>query len=342
MSILRRRPAFTLVELLVVIAIIGVLVALLLPAIQAARETARRTQCTNHLKQIALAFQLHHDNQKHFPSGGWGWWWVGDPDRGTGKNQPGSWIYQIFPYMEEQALYDLAGDGQPNTITPEQRTGAVKAMETPVEVMNCPSRRPAIAYPHPLGATGYIKNAKSNLLASRTDYASNGGDSAVFWGGATEMPATYVQADAGTNFVPHDRMIKSNGITCQRSEIGFKDITDGNSHTYLVGEKYRNPDQYDTGLDISDDHPITCADDFDNHAWAGVPGTDATDDGIRFLAPLQDTPGVVEYWRFGSAHPGGWNAAFCDGSVRFLSYDITEQVHLNQANRRDGNVVDAG
>src|SRR5262249_15837304 len=142
-----KRRAFTLVELLVVIAIIGILVALLLPAVQAAREAARRAECLNHLKQIGIGFLNHEGSKKILPGAGWSPWYVGDPLWGSGRKQPGGWMYQILPYIEEQALYDMTGDGQKTVMTPQQKAASVLMQQTPVSAFNCPSRRPARALP---------------------------------------------------------------------------------------------------------------------------------------------------------------------------------------------------
>src|SRR6185295_13979573 len=141
-----RRPragwGFTLVELLVVIAIIAILVGFLLPAVQQAREAARRIQCANNLKQIGLAALNHESANKFYPSNGWGWAWVGDPDKGVGPTQPGGWIYNVLPYLEQQALHD-SGAG----LTGAAKSAALAKMTTtPVAAFNCPSRRKAIAY----------------------------------------------------------------------------------------------------------------------------------------------------------------------------------------------------
>src|SRR5262245_9981649 len=112
-----RQLAFTLVELLTVSAVISMLAAILLPAIQSAREAARSIQCKNNLKQLALAALNHHNGQGHFPTGGWGWYWLGDPDRGFGKDQPGGWMFNLLPYCEQAQLYQLASDGDPYTLT---------------------------------------------------------------------------------------------------------------------------------------------------------------------------------------------------------------------------------
>src|SRR5688572_16329544 len=143
----RSSTAFTLIELLVVVAITGILVALTLPAIQSAREAARRTECKNNLKQLALGALNHHDAHGHFPTGGWGWYWVGDPDRGYGKDQPGGWIFNALPYCEEGLLHDLAADGMPDDLSRVQRVGAAQVIQSPLSIVNCPSRRPTTIYP---------------------------------------------------------------------------------------------------------------------------------------------------------------------------------------------------
>ena len=128
---------FTLVELLVVIAIIGILVALLLPAVQAAREAARRNQCQNNLKQIGLGFLNHESTHKFFPSGGWGYLWTGDPDMGTGEKQPGGWAFSVLPYLEDANTF-LIGAGLPAA---DKRKALVRQKTQPVPMFYCPSRR---------------------------------------------------------------------------------------------------------------------------------------------------------------------------------------------------------
>jgi prepilin-type N-terminal cleavage/methylation domain-containing protein len=249
-----RRAAFTLVELLVVIAIIGVLVALLLPAVQAAREAARRAQCSNQLRQVAVAWQLHHDAHKFFPSGGWGYAWIGDPDRGAGKKQSGSWAYSCLPFLEANAIYQM-GKGATGTA---KRDALTELARTPLAVFYCPSRRSPRAYNNAdvgLGPNINYNFGNPDTLA-RSDYAANlGPRAAPSFGDPPNISSQWgsgpnpTDAAQGKGFIvdTFDAFRYIQGVAYQRSQIELKHITDGASNTYMVGEKYVNPDFYEGG-----------------------------------------------------------------------------------------------
>ncbi|TWT90492.1 hypothetical protein Mal64_08830 [Pseudobythopirellula maris] len=343
---------FTLVELLVVIAIIGILVALLLPAVQAAREAARRNQCKSQLKQLALGSLNHHDVQGFFQSGGWGWGYVGDPDFGFGEDQPGGWVFSTLPFVEEQQLYDLSGNGAIHDATgrrPDrtQLEFATEVVQSIVSITNCPTRRQPILYPRNDGA-GTLRNARTPLDTSRMDYAMNSGhaynefpDGSAFQAG----PATYASADINTYNAQVDQELKRegpngsplySGISFGRSEISLRKITDGTSHTYLIGEKALPVANYSNGADRGDNETWCTGFNNDNFRKTGrlVGGE------IVEATPVSDTNTAAEnHGRFGSAHPGVWLAALCDGSVHAVSFDIDWQIHRDLGNRTDGNVA---
>jgi len=345
----RRRSAagFTLVELLVVIAIIGVLVALLLPAVQAAREAARRQQCGNNLKQLALAAINHHDAQKIFPTGGWGWFWVGDADRGFNKDQPGGWVYNVLPFMEQQSLYKLAGDGDRQKISQAQLDGTLRVLKTPLDMMWCPSRRTQNVRPKPVDGSFYAWNSARGtepIVAARSDYAINAGDRNLTYSekfpGGTSPGSPKTNYDVATNFLwawnPQGQPLKPtspnvpeytwrdvlSGISFQRSEVSIQHVSDGTTHTYLIGERYINPDDYETGIDGAD-----------NETWC----TGFNNDNFRcgFDLPELDRAGIAHSNRFGSAHPAGWFVSWCDGHVELMSFDVEKLVHRGNANRAD-------
>jgi prepilin-type N-terminal cleavage/methylation domain-containing protein len=335
---------FTLVELLVVIAIIGILVALLLPAIQAAREAARRTECKNHLKQLGLASQMHHDTHKFFPSAGWCDWWVGCPDAGYGEKQPGSWAYSLLNYIEESAR---AGVGQGYKCGDDNSKKAIGEMlGTPVSIFYCPSRRTAKGYPY--GNTQNTNFIPPPVMA-KTDYAGNTGDLGsnntddqcnaqvkTLEQGATYKFWKYSGRAFAINMAPltNNRPVGQTGVIFQRSQIPMRQITDGTAFTYLIGEKNLNPNSYEDGTAGNDDQSMYNGYDRDNLAMA------ANRPGVKY-PPVADNPAFTEAWRFGGPHSGGWQVVFCDGSVHFISFDIDLTSHARLANRQDGEVIDA-
>jgi prepilin-type N-terminal cleavage/methylation domain-containing protein/prepilin-type processing-associated H-X9-DG protein len=342
---------FTLVELLVVIAIIGILVALLLPAIQAAREAARRTECKNHLKQLGIASQLHVDTHRFFPSGGWGDWWVGCPDMGAGKDQPGSWAYQLLGYIEESSRAGVGKGfkcGDPNS-----RAEIGKMVSTPISIFYCPSRRPAQGYPY---VNTNNVNFEPPAVMAKTDYAGNIGDFAFGGMGTDPGPKkledapTYVWKFSGDKFIADMRALSGNpsfngltGVVFQRSEIKISHITDGTTHTYLIGEKNLDPNHYLSGEALNDDQSMYNGHDKDNlrSTFVWFPGFE--EQGAPKVPAEPDTPGKkFAEWNFGGPHSGGWQVVFCDGSVRFINYDMNPTIHGYFGNRKDGNVINLG
>jgi prepilin-type N-terminal cleavage/methylation domain-containing protein len=329
------RRAFTLVELLVVISIIGILVGFLLPAVQAAREAARRTQCMNHVRNLALGFQQHLADHKFYPSGGWGWFWMGDPDRGFNHDQPGSWSYNVLPYIEGSTLHDLGHDNNfgSTSFSATKLNGNAVAARTVVDIFNCPSRRPAQLWP----CVVYTKQGEQvyncapvgyTTVTNRSDYAVNGGSQWVMWGGGPNPTQAYAAPPAGFS-----DMTANDGIGCQRSEVSDIDVRDGLSNTYMLGEKYHNPTDYATGNDFGDDHSIFAADDFDRFCWAF---SDPTKSAPANNPPMHDQPGFADFQRWGSAHLDIFNVALCDGSTRPISYGIDPTLHAHLASRDDG------
>ena len=230
------------VELLVVITIIGILIALLLPAVQAAREAARRLQCTNNLKQIGLACLAHEQSHNFLPTGGWGTVWAGEPTRGFDERQPGGWLYNILPYMEQQSLHDLGIDqGIDGTAS---RPAFTQRVSTPVAALICPTRRTAVAFPYPLAALlPYSTFRRQPTMVGRSDYAASGGDTS--YTRCDRLP------DHARGRRRHDRRAVellpgyyTTGIVYRRSKVKMADIKDGATNTYLAGEKYINPDHY--------------------------------------------------------------------------------------------------
>jgi prepilin-type N-terminal cleavage/methylation domain-containing protein/prepilin-type processing-associated H-X9-DG protein len=367
----RARAGFTLVELLVVIAIIGILISLLLPAVQAAREAARRAQCVNHLKQLGLGCLNHESAVKTFPTGGWAFCFLGHPDLGVGITQPGGWMFNILPYIEESTLYK----NQQGLTGTTLQSAALTLVQTPLEAFYCPSRRPVQTYPvvtTPI-PTDYgaivpgLVPAQAEIIydtsapttrtmltgmtaAARSDYVGNSHNwlnlqdfaadsvmgplltTALLTGSA----AAQTSLSAATN-VEHLKALIANtdvgrgGIFIPMGQVTIAQVSDGTSNTILGGEKYMNPFNYTTGAEHGDNYPSICG--FDPNNVRGDEGGGYT--------PRQDQPGYESNFYFGSPHAGMCNMVFCDGSVHQISYGISHAIFGQLGNRADGGAIDA-
>ncbi|QDU57240.1 DUF1559 domain-containing protein [Aeoliella mucimassa] len=350
MRIVRRKPSgfngFTLVELLVVIAIIGILVALLLPAVQAAREAARRTQCTNNLKNLSLAMANLESSTGKLPSSGWKGNWTGDPDRGLDHTQPGGWIFALLPFIEQQSLYEM-GSG-----TTGATRGSLLAQRdsTPIGLLNCPSRRDGGPYaqnngnPYPTdGRTAYSGNGAGGVIqykqpqGARSDYASNVGDETGFDGKCQAIsPSNYSSLPAG--FPP--RVSEFSGVTFCGNAVKFRQITDGLSKTIALGERWVPQQSYlgDVYFKADDWAMYTGFQDdtvrstfYDGRTPTHTPRSDA--DESYSITELEAREA------FGSAHPGGCLFANCDSSVSLVAYDVDAETFRQMGHRNDGGEI---
>ncbi|MBQ2621160.1 MAG: DUF1559 domain-containing protein [Thermoguttaceae bacterium] len=258
--------AFTLVELLVVIAIISTLIGLLLPAVNSAREAARNMQCKNNLRQIGGASSAHLERQKYFPSGGWGPKWVGYPDYGFGRTQPGGWLYSILPYLDQERLFNynhLANNSAAYDDANAQRS-VKDLVESSLKICNCPTRRRSQTYPLRSstavlygGDTGQRSVTVASMVA-KCDYAANGGNTTDCFYNLDTTGAGYPQSyteGSNSTWTKNFKQVqwKSFGICFAGSEVSSDYVRDGMTTTIMFSEKFLDKDNYQGGCEKGED-----------------------------------------------------------------------------------------
>ena len=305
---------------------------------------------------MAIGCLNHEQLFGRFPCGGWGCRWTGDADQGNDRRQPGGWIYNVLPYVEQQALHDMGAGlvGPPDQPGSPKCNANLQRMSVPLALLYCPTRRKTTAYPWI--QSDAVVNAGLPKMLGRSDYAANGGDNYTrmdygqgsppwngtpapyYFGGPTTLAAG--QTPQALTYLASVGAV-ADGIVFAGSMIKMADITDGTSNTYLVGEKYIDADYYTTGQDGGDNEFALMGADMDT-ARSGAYDGMSNPSKPTLVPPQQDTPGYTGltcYLAFGSAHPNGCQMGFCDGSVRLINYFIDPMVHRWLCVRNDGKTV---
>ena len=298
---------FTLVELLVVIAIIGILIGMLLPAVQQVREAARRSQCANNIRQIAVANHKYESAQQHFPPG-----FVLELDSdGDPIENLWSWSSQIFPQLELNNAYDVlqVEQGVLTDAASGLRPGQLEALQENYPVFRCPSTNaPPLNNEFNLGGVRYgVIDASGNDVATAvSNYVGVNNSSTI---SATEHVALRF------------RNQRPNGIFFDNSEVTFADITDGSSNTFMFGERtweFNNPIPGEDNFRAGASNPF---------GFSSIRSSNGNNQ-IQVMGRVVLATGSGEINStfflhagrgFSSNHPGGLNIANCDGSIQFLS-----------------------
>lgn len=320
-----RRAAFTLVELLVVIAIIGMLVALLLPAVQAAREAVRRASCQNNLRQVALAVHMHHDALQHFPTSGNNGTIVRVGGRPAGARsepfQQAGTLYQILPYLEQQNGY-------------EADDTTVRGLKVPAYY--CPTRRPAITRADAAGNPIALNDYAMPVWKDSTAGPGLGGNGAGCWNWWHDGNGDSVNHPYYRNTV----LVRGgkSGVAFQPGEMS--DVTDGTSNVLLLAEKFVDPTRYQPAPLAADPASIWGPLSFTDMGY--YQGWNWSTMRCSMYGPIRDQPyQSIAYWQmFGSAHTSGINAAFTDGSVRGISFSVPNPLFQLLCRKNDGLQID--